>query len=115
MISYSTSDNVYQPSRCEEVLEEIRQCCIKHSAISVVCDGIDTSKPYEHNTVDYVCINCIIALHITILLLKMFSNLSWFGSVSEESPEIEYSSWVIELSTLNLSFNVWKMLKEKEL
>ncbi|XP_043524121.1 cx9C motif-containing protein 4 isoform X1 [Frieseomelitta varia] len=53
LINYSTSDNVYQPSRCEEVLEEIRQCCIKHSTISVVCDGIDTSKPYEHNTVDY--------------------------------------------------------------
>ncbi|KAF3430795.1 hypothetical protein E2986_08262 [Frieseomelitta varia] len=53
-------DNVYQPSRCEEVLEEIRQCCIKHSTISVVCDGIDTSKPYEHNTVDYVCINNVL-------------------------------------------------------
>ncbi|XP_034171532.1 cx9C motif-containing protein 4 isoform X1 [Osmia lignaria lignaria] len=46
-------DNVYQPSRCESVIEEIRQCCIHHSAVSVVCDGIDTSKPYEHNTVDY--------------------------------------------------------------
>ncbi|CAK9819311.1 Cx9C motif-containing protein 4 [Anthophora plagiata] len=46
-------DNVYQPSRCEAVIEEIRQCCIIHSAVSTVCDGIDTSKPYEHNTVDY--------------------------------------------------------------
>ncbi|XP_011646407.1 cx9C motif-containing protein 4 [Pogonomyrmex barbatus] len=46
-------DNVYQPSRCQEVLEEIRKCCIKHSSVSVVCDGINTSKPYEHNTVDY--------------------------------------------------------------
>ncbi|XP_011693790.1 PREDICTED: cx9C motif-containing protein 4 [Wasmannia auropunctata] len=46
-------DNVYQPSRCQEVLEEIRKCCIKNSSNSKVCDGIDTSKPYEHNTVDY--------------------------------------------------------------
>ncbi|XP_060817374.1 uncharacterized protein LOC132907937, partial [Bombus pascuorum] len=50
---YHAEDNVYQPSRCEYVIEELRQCCIKHSAISLVCDGIDTSKPYEHNTVDY--------------------------------------------------------------
>ncbi|CAK9804481.1 Cx9C motif-containing protein 4 [Anthophora quadrimaculata] len=47
-------DNVYQPSRCEAVIEQIRQCCIIHSAVSTVCDGIDISKPYEHNTVDYV-------------------------------------------------------------
>ncbi|XP_046751737.1 cx9C motif-containing protein 4 [Diprion similis] len=46
-------ENVYQPARCEEVIEELRQCCIKHSTKSLVCDGIDTSKPYEHNTVDY--------------------------------------------------------------
>ncbi|PBC34366.1 mature T-cell proliferation 1 neighbor protein [Apis cerana cerana] len=31
-------DNVYQPSRCEKVLEEIRQCCIIHFASSIVCD-----------------------------------------------------------------------------
>ncbi|KAM0726511.1 Cx9C motif-containing protein 4 [Formica fusca] len=46
-------DNVYQPSRCQEIIEEIRKCCLKHSSISAVCDGIDTSKRYEHNTVDY--------------------------------------------------------------
>ncbi|XP_076394219.1 uncharacterized protein LOC100881490 isoform X1 [Megachile rotundata] len=46
-------DNVYQPSRCESVIEEIRKCCMVHAAVSIVCDGIDTSKPYEHNTVDY--------------------------------------------------------------
>ncbi|KAI4476776.1 hypothetical protein M0804_013320 [Polistes exclamans] len=34
--------------------EDIRQCFIKHAANSIVCDGIDRSKPYEHNTVDYV-------------------------------------------------------------
>lgn len=47
------SDNVYQPSRCEKVIEELRQCCIINSE-SLVCEGIDKSKPYEHNTVDYV-------------------------------------------------------------
>jgi len=47
-------DNVYQPSRCQEILEEIRKCCIKHSSNSTVCDGINISKPYEHNTIDYV-------------------------------------------------------------
>lgn len=47
-------DNVYQPSRCQEIIEEIRKCCLKHSSISTVCDGINTSKRYEHNTVDYV-------------------------------------------------------------
>ncbi|XP_014206556.1 cx9C motif-containing protein 4 isoform X1 [Copidosoma floridanum] len=46
-------NNVYQPSKCEDVIEELRKCCIKHSSISLVCEGIDTSKPYEHNTVDY--------------------------------------------------------------
>lgn len=46
-------DNVYQPSRCEDVIESIRQCCIKHHDQSIVCEGIDISKPYEHNTVDY--------------------------------------------------------------
>ncbi|XP_015605674.1 cx9C motif-containing protein 4 [Cephus cinctus] len=45
-------DNVYQPSRCESVIEEIRQCCIKNSSRSLVCDGIDTTKPYQHNTID---------------------------------------------------------------
>jgi len=47
-------DNVFQPSRCQEVIEELRKCCLKHSSISTVCDGINTSKPYKHNTVDYV-------------------------------------------------------------
>ncbi|XP_043476095.1 cx9C motif-containing protein 4 [Leptopilina heterotoma] len=46
-------ENVYQPSRCEKIIEELRQCCMKHSSHSLVCDGIDTNKPYEHNTVDY--------------------------------------------------------------
>ncbi|XP_074102759.1 cx9C motif-containing protein 4 [Cotesia typhae] len=46
-------DNVYQPSRCETVIEELRQCCIKYFDKSLVCEGIDISKPYEHKTVDY--------------------------------------------------------------
>ncbi|XP_076177277.1 cx9C motif-containing protein 4-like isoform X1 [Ptiloglossa arizonensis] len=47
------NDNIYQPSRCESVLEEIRRCCIVHKSVSKVCEGIDTSKKYEHKTVDY--------------------------------------------------------------
>lgn len=48
-------DNVFQPSRCQDVLEQLRKCCIKHSD-STVCDGINTLKPYQHNTVDYVSV-----------------------------------------------------------
>lgn len=48
------SDNIYQPSRCQEVIEQLRICCIKHSKESIVCDGINITKPYEHNTVDFV-------------------------------------------------------------
>lgn len=54
MLIQFSIDNVYQPSRCESVIEELRQCCIKHSSNSVVCEGIDTTKPYDHKTVDYV-------------------------------------------------------------
>ncbi|XP_011497300.1 PREDICTED: cx9C motif-containing protein 4 [Ceratosolen solmsi marchali] len=46
-------DNVYQPAKCESVIEELRKCCIKSNPDSSVCSGIDTSKPYDHNTVDY--------------------------------------------------------------
>ncbi|XP_012264256.2 cx9C motif-containing protein 4 [Athalia rosae] len=46
-------ENVYQPARCQSVIEEIRQCCIIHASNSIVCSGIDTSQPYEHNTIDY--------------------------------------------------------------
>lgn len=59
-------DNVYQPSRCQEIIEELRKCCIKHSSISTVCDGINTSKRYEHNTVDYVGSIYISPKHIFI-------------------------------------------------
>ncbi|XP_011345201.1 cx9C motif-containing protein 4 [Ooceraea biroi] len=46
-------DNVFQPSRCQGVIEELRQCCTKRTTNSTVCDGINTTKPYNHNTVDY--------------------------------------------------------------
>ncbi|XP_033214837.1 cx9C motif-containing protein 4 isoform X1 [Belonocnema kinseyi] len=47
-------ENLYQPYHCGAILEDLRQCCIKHSSARfVVCQGIDTSKPYKHNTVDY--------------------------------------------------------------
>ena len=52
-------DNVYQPSRCEGVIEELRQCCVVHKEISLVCEGIDTSKKYDHKTVDYVSITIL--------------------------------------------------------
>ncbi|KZC07502.1 Mature T-cell proliferation 1 neighbor protein [Dufourea novaeangliae] len=56
-------DNIYQPSRCQSIIEEIRQCCIIHKQNSTVCDGIDTSKPYEHNTVDYVSTESFCIVH----------------------------------------------------
>ncbi|XP_034945476.1 cx9C motif-containing protein 4 [Chelonus insularis] len=46
-------DNVYQPSRCTSVIENLRQCCRKHFEHSLVCEGIDISQPYEHKTIDY--------------------------------------------------------------
>lgn len=71
------ADNVYQPSRCQEVLEELRKCCIKHSANSTVCDGINTSKPYEHNTIDYVSPTYICFIQI----LRVLSFISYAISV----------------------------------
>jgi len=65
-MSFCFSDNVFQPSRCQDVLEQIRKCCIKHSD-STVCDGINISKPYEHNTVDYVS-----------LVLALFKNVEFY-------------------------------------
>ncbi|XP_011313536.1 cx9C motif-containing protein 4 [Fopius arisanus] len=62
-------DNVYQPARCEGVIEELRQCCMKHSENSVVCDGIDVSKPYEHNTVDYVSIIGDRSVHLFFFII----------------------------------------------
>ena len=60
------SDNVFQPSRCQDVLEQIRKCCMKHSD-SAVCDGINILKPYEHNTVDYVS-----------LIFALFKNVEFY-------------------------------------
>ncbi|KYN38375.1 Mature T-cell proliferation 1 neighbor protein [Trachymyrmex septentrionalis] len=59
-------DNVFQPSRCQDVLEQIRKCCMKHSD-SAVCDGINILKPYEHNTVDYVS-----------LIFALFKNVEFY-------------------------------------
>lgn len=60
-------DNVFQPSRCQEVLDEIRKCCLKHSSVSTVCDGIDTSKRYEHNTIDYVSIIFVLSKFLSFI------------------------------------------------
>ncbi|XP_076177279.1 uncharacterized protein LOC143151740 isoform X3 [Ptiloglossa arizonensis] len=39
--------------KLQQCLNEIRRCCIVHKSVSKVCEGIDTSKKYEHKTVDY--------------------------------------------------------------
>ncbi|XP_075987546.1 cx9C motif-containing protein 4 [Anticarsia gemmatalis] len=31
----------YQEVRCKEVFEAMRQCCLKHKPISLVCEGYD--------------------------------------------------------------------------
>ncbi|XP_014474874.1 PREDICTED: cx9C motif-containing protein 4 [Dinoponera quadriceps] len=47
------NENIYQPSRCQEVIEELRICCRKYSNQSTVCEGINITKPYEHKTIDF--------------------------------------------------------------
>lgn len=37
-------ENHYQEDKCLEVLEEMRQCCIKWKSVSLCCEGIDISK-----------------------------------------------------------------------
>jgi len=38
------SENKYQEDKCLEVLEDMRQCCIKWKSVSLCCDGIDLEK-----------------------------------------------------------------------
>ncbi|XP_011150355.1 cx9C motif-containing protein 4 isoform X1 [Harpegnathos saltator] len=47
------NDNIYQPSHCQSVIEELRICCKKHTRDSLVCDGIDITRQYQHNTIDF--------------------------------------------------------------
>ncbi|XP_037032446.1 cx9C motif-containing protein 4 [Bradysia coprophila] len=38
--------NNYQESACLDVLEEMRQCCLKYHDKSLCCSGIKLDKPY---------------------------------------------------------------------
>lgn len=40
-------ENSYQEEKCLEVLEEMRQCCIKWKSQSLCCSGIDIEKKPE--------------------------------------------------------------------
>lgn len=40
------SENNYQEEKCIDVLESMRQCCIKWKSESFVCEGIDINKTY---------------------------------------------------------------------
>lgn len=39
-------ENKFIEERCYDVLEEMRQCCIKWKSVSLCCEGIDINKPY---------------------------------------------------------------------
>jgi hypothetical protein len=71
------ADNVYQPSKCEHIIEELRQCCIKNNADSVVCTGIDVSRPYEHSTVDYVSHSYVLQLTFVFLTFMNYKLISY--------------------------------------
>jgi len=38
------AENNYKEEKCLDVLEEMRQCCIKWKSISLCCEGIDIEK-----------------------------------------------------------------------
>ncbi|KAH8373746.1 hypothetical protein KR200_009182 [Drosophila serrata] len=40
------SKNNYQEDKCLDVLEDMRQCCLKWHKVSVCCSGIDLEKSY---------------------------------------------------------------------
>ncbi|KAG5672209.1 hypothetical protein PVAND_002353 [Polypedilum vanderplanki] len=40
-------ENKYQEDNCLEVLEQMRQCCIKFKSESLCCEGIDITKTYN--------------------------------------------------------------------
>lgn len=46
MFSYFL-ENHYQEDRCQEVLEAMRQCCIKWKSSSLCCEGIDINKTFK--------------------------------------------------------------------
>ncbi|XP_017096796.1 cx9C motif-containing protein 4 [Drosophila bipectinata] len=40
------NDNNYQEHKCLDVLEAMRQCCLKWHTKSLCCSGIDLNKSY---------------------------------------------------------------------
>ncbi|BFG03647.1 cx9C motif-containing protein 4 [Drosophila madeirensis] len=40
-------ENNYQENKCADVLEAMRQCCLKWHKVSLCCSGIDLGKPYQ--------------------------------------------------------------------
>lgn len=41
------TENKYIEEKCLDVLEEMRQCCIKWKSVSLCCEGIDINKTYK--------------------------------------------------------------------
>jgi hypothetical protein len=35
------TENNYQESQCQDVLEEMRKCCVQWKSVSLCCEGID--------------------------------------------------------------------------
>ncbi|XP_049882404.1 cx9C motif-containing protein 4 [Pectinophora gossypiella] len=40
-------ENNFQEIRCDKVFEAMRQCCMKHKPVSLVCDGYDVRAPRQ--------------------------------------------------------------------
>lgn len=41
-------ENSFQEEKCHQVIEEMRQCCIKwKTSVSLCCEGIDLEKEYK--------------------------------------------------------------------
>lgn len=47
---FSSIDNNYQESACEEVLALMRECCRKYKSQSICCEGIDIETTTEKPT-----------------------------------------------------------------
>lgn len=41
------TDNNFQEEKCLKELEQMRRCCLIHSAVSVCCSGIQLERPYS--------------------------------------------------------------------
>ncbi|XP_037950219.1 cx9C motif-containing protein 4 [Teleopsis dalmanni] len=45
-IQVCLQENQYQESKCQDLLEDLRLCCVKWHKESVCCSGIDLSRNY---------------------------------------------------------------------